>query len=64
MEREDGDDNENRRGDRRAPRVPPGRGQCHGRAGFTDLLAADGVLNAGQESYRGEQKRVSLCQPQ
>ena len=32
--------------------------------GFIDLFAADGVLNAGQESYRGEQKRVSLCQPQ
>ena len=29
--------------------------------GFIDLLAADGVLNAGQESYGGEQKtRISL----
>ena len=32
--------------------------------GFIDLFAADGVLNSGQESYRGEQKRLSLCQPQ
>jgi hypothetical protein len=32
--------------------------------GFIDLFAAAGVLNAGQESYRGEQKRVSFCQPQ
>lgn len=32
--------------------------------GFIELFAADGAPNAGQESYRGEQKRVSLCQPQ
>jgi hypothetical protein len=25
--------------------------------GFIDLFAADGVLNAGQESYRGEGTR-------